>query len=116
MEANHNTISRWLQILDNIYYSYRISPYVSSSRIRSVKKEQKLYLWDWSVIEDLPFRFENMVAAHLLKYCHFFEDTEGEKMNLCFLRDTDKREIDFVVLKNKKPLLSLSGMVENPRL
>lgn len=107
LEANHSTISRWLQILDNIYYSYRISPYGASSRIRSVKKEKKLYLWDWSAIEGLPFRFENMVASHLLKYCHFFEDTEGEKMDLCFLRDTDKREIDFVVLKNNKPLFAL---------
>lgn len=107
LDANHSTIGRWVQILDNIYYSYRISPYGSSSRIRSVKKEQKLYLWDWSVIENLSFRFENMVASHLLKYCHFFEDTEGEKMELRFLRDTDKREIDFVVLKNKKPLFAV---------
>ena len=107
LEANHSTINRWVQILDNIYYSYRISPYGPSSRIRSVKKEQKLYLWDWSAIENISFRFENMVASHLLKYCHFFEDTEGEKMELRFLRDTDKREIDFVVMKNKKPLFAV---------
>lgn len=96
-----------MQILDNIYYSYRISPYGLSPRIRAVKKEQKLYLWDWSIIENLSFRFENMVASHLLKYCHFFEDIEGEKMELCFLRDTDKREINFVVLKKKKPLFAV---------
>ena len=107
LEANHSTISRWVQILDNIYCSYRISPYGPSSRIRSVKKEQKLYLWDWSIIESSSFRFENMVASHLLKYCHFFEDTEGEKMELRFLRDTDKREIDFVVMKNKKPMFAV---------
>ena len=107
LEANHATISRWIQILDNIYYSYRIAPYGASTRIRAVKKEQKLYLWDWSVIENEPIRFENMMASHLLKYCHFFEDTEGEKMELRFLRDTDKREVDFVVLKNKKPIFAV---------
>ena len=106
LSVHHATISRWIQILDNIYYSYRISPY-GSPQIRAVKKEQKLYLWDWSAIEDISFRFENMVASHLLKYCHFFEDTEGEKMELRFLRDTDKRELDFVVLKNKKPLFAV---------
>ncbi len=42
-------------------------------------------------------KFENMVAGHLLKYCHFLEDTEGHKMELRFIRDIDLREIDFVV-------------------
>ena len=106
LSANHSTLRRWIQILDNIYYSYRISPY-GPPRIRAVKKEQKLYLWDWSAIEDRAFRFENMVASHLLKYCHFLEDTEGFKMELRFLRDTDKREIDFVILKNKKALFAV---------
>ena len=33
-----------------------------------VKKEQKLYLWDWSIVPDLGPRFENFVASQLLKY------------------------------------------------
>ncbi len=35
------------------------------------------------------------------------EDTEGDVMELRFIRDTDKREIDFVVIKNKKPIFSV---------
>lgn len=41
-----------------------------------------------------------MVAGHLLKYCHFVEDTEGYSMELRYIRDTDKREVDFVVLRD----------------
>jgi uncharacterized protein len=48
-----------------------------------------------------------MVSGQLLKYCHFLEDSEGEKMELRFLRDTDKRELDFVVLKNNKSLFAV---------
>ena len=48
-----------------------------------------------------------MVASHLLKYCHFVEDTEGDRMELRYIRDTSKREIDFVVLQNKKPLFAV---------
>jgi hypothetical protein len=44
-----------------------------------------------------------MVASHLLKYCQFIEDSEGYPMELKFLRDTDGREIDFLVLKNGIP-------------
>jgi predicted AAA+ superfamily ATPase len=106
LEVHHATVKNWVQILDNVYFSYRISPF-GSPKIRAVKKEQKLYLWDWSTIDDLGLRFENMVASHLLKYCHFLEDSDGERVELRFLRDIDKREIDFVVLKNNKPLFAV---------
>jgi predicted AAA+ superfamily ATPase len=76
-------------------------------KIRAVKKEQKLYLWDWSQIEDEGFRFENMMACQLLKFCHYQEDVEGFNMELRYIRDTDKREVDFVVIKNKKPLFAV---------
>ena len=106
IEANFKTIKRWLGILSSLYYSYQIAPY-GSAKIRAVKKEQKLFLWDWSQIENPGIRFENMVGSHLLKYCHFLEDVQGYKMELRFLRDTDKREIDFIVLKDKKPLFAV---------
>ncbi len=106
LEVSPNTIEHWIRILEAVYFCYRISPF-GSPRIRAVKKEQKLYLWDWSTIEKDGPKFENMVASHLLKYCHFLEDTEGDKMELRFLRDTDLREIDFVVLKNKKPIFAV---------
>ncbi len=104
--ADFKTIRRWLEILSSLYYCYQIAPY-GSSKIRAVKKEQKLYMWDWSQIEKPGIRFENLVASHLLKYCHYLEDVQGYRMELRFLRDTDKREIDFVVLKDKKPMFAV---------
>lgn len=106
LEVSPNTVSRWIEILEQIYYCYRIQPY-GPSKIRAVKKSNKLYLWDWAQIEDEGARFENFVAGHLLKYCHLLEDTQGHKMELRFIRDVDLREIDFVVLKNKKPLFAV---------
>ena len=73
-------------------------------KIRAVKKEQKLYLWDWSELSDVGIRWENFVGSQLLKFCHFIEDTQGYKMELRYLRDFDGREVDFVVLKERKPL------------
>ena len=106
LQVAHETVDRWINIFERMYYCFRIPPY-GPRRIRAVKKEQKLYLWDWSIIPDSGPRFENFVASHLLKYCHFIEDTQGFEMDLRFLRDTDKREMDFVVLKDKKPLFAV---------
>jgi hypothetical protein len=106
LQVDHKTAERWLQALENMYVCFRLSPY-GSPRVRAVKKERKLYLWDWSGIDEPGPRFENLVASQLLKYCHFVEDTEGHAMELRFLRDTDKREIDFVVLRGRKPLFAV---------
>lgn len=106
LEVSPNTVSRWIEILELVYYCYRILPY-GTPKIRAVKKSNKLYLWDWAQIEDEGARFENFVAGHLLKYCHLLEDTQGHKMELRFMRDIDLREIDFVVLQNKKPLFAV---------
>jgi len=66
-------------------------------------------VWDWSICKSAGARFENLVASNLLKYCHFVEDTRGDDMTLCYLRDKNKREVDFVVLKNRKPLFAVES-------
>jgi predicted AAA+ superfamily ATPase len=106
LQVNFRTAESWISILERIYYCFRIAPF-GSPKIRAVKKEKKLYLWDWSAIESPGAKLENMVASHLLKYCHFIEDTQGDIMELRFLRDFEKREVDFVILKNKTPLFAV---------
>jgi predicted AAA+ superfamily ATPase len=106
LEVAHETADRWIRIFERLYICFRIPPY-GAPRLRAVKKEQKLYLWDWSAAPEGGTRFENLVACQLLKYCHFVEDTEGFRMELRFLRDTDKREIDFLVLKEGSPLFAV---------
>jgi predicted AAA+ superfamily ATPase len=56
-------------------------------------------------------RWGNFVVSHLLKYCHYMEDTEGYRMELRFLRDIEGREVDFVVIQNKKPLFAVECKV-----
>lgn len=106
LQVDHKTVERWLQILENLYVGFRILPY-GSPRIRAVWKARKLYLWDWSGIAEPGPRFENLVAAQLLKYCHWTEDTEGHAMELRYLRDTDRREVDFVVLRERRPIFAV---------
>jgi predicted AAA+ superfamily ATPase len=106
LEVSFETAERWIRILENLYFCFRISPF-GLPKLRAMKKERKLYLWDWSVCGDEAARFENLVAANLLKYCHHLEDTAGEQMELRFIRDSVGREVDFVVLKNRKPVFAV---------
>ena len=115
LQVSHSTVSRWLDILESLYVCYRV-PLFTSSLAPSVRKRQKLYLWDWPQAESKGARFENMVASQLLKYCHFIEDTEGRLMELRYLRDREGRELDFVVLQDKKPLFALECKVQEQTL
>jgi hypothetical protein len=55
---SHRAVTNWLTILEQFYYHFRIYPYYSNI-VRSIKKDAKLYLYDWSEIEDEVARFEN---------------------------------------------------------
>ena len=99
---SHRTVSHWLDILESFYYHFRIHPY-SRSSFRALKKTPKLYLWDWSEVEDDAARFENLIASHLLKLAHWMQDREGYKIGLHFLRDDAHREVDFLVTSDGKP-------------
>jgi hypothetical protein len=50
-------------------------------------------------------RFENLVAAHLLKWTHHQQDAFGRDLELRYFRDTDGREVDFVLVDGKRPVL-----------
>lgn len=102
LEVSHGSLSRWMMILEKFYYHYRIYPYTNKS-IRGLKKEPKLFLWDWSEIDNEGHRFENLVASHLYKLVHYLIDAEGYKAGLHFIRDRDGHEVDFLVTIDKKP-------------
>lgn len=96
------TIQRWLSVLDQVYYCYLITPW-SNNVMRSLLKEPKVYLWDWSLVSDMGQRHENFVANHLLKAIHFWTDIGLGVFDLRFIRTKDQEEVDFLLVKDGKP-------------
>ena len=96
------TIRRWIKTLQSFFYCFTIQPW-SKNIPRSLIKEPKTYLWDWIVCNDEGQRAETLVASHLLKAIHFWTDCGLGQYALWFIRDKEKREVDFLVSKNKKP-------------
>jgi uncharacterized protein len=104
IRVSDQTIRRWISLLEATYFCFAIRPWTKNVS-RSLLKEPKIYLWDWSVIDDKGAKFENFIACHLQKYIYFLTETGCGKFKLHFLRDKEKREVDFLVVKNDKPWL-----------
>jgi predicted AAA+ superfamily ATPase len=104
LEVSHKSVANWIGILERMYAVFRLSP-LAGPRIRAVKKARKHYQFDWSIVPDEALRFENLVACHLLKWVHFEQDTKGRDLDLCYFRDVDGREVDFVVVEGRRPVL-----------
>lgn len=114
VEASPKTVKNWIELLARNYYLFRVPPYHRRLE-RALKKEGKYYLWDWSEAEKEGPRFENMVAAHLLKFCHYYEDSHGIDAALYYLRDLEKREVDFLVVWEGEPWFLVECKVGAPK-
>ena len=119
LEVSNRAVTLWVDILERLYHLFRVRPFISP-RVRSLQKMPKAYLWEMSLVSDPSKRFENLVALHLLKLCHFLHDREGIGAELHYLRDRAGREVDFLVTLDRKPWFAveakLTGTAIDPNL
>ena len=104
LQVSIQTIGRWLETLQQFYFAFTIHPW-STNIPHSLIKEPKVYLHDWSLVEDSGSKFENLVACHLKKSVDYWSEIGHGEFNLYFLRDKQQREVDFLVTYNQKPWL-----------
>lgn len=100
----HKTIAGWVAILERMYVLFRIPPF-GPPHLRAIRKMPKHYHLDWTVVSRDAARFENLTACHLLKWVQFEQDTKGRDLELRYFRDVHGREVDFVVIDGRKPVL-----------
>jgi predicted AAA+ superfamily ATPase len=106
LQVSAHTIKHWIEILENLYVIFAVRPY-HHNIARSLLKESKYYFYDTGAVAQAGAAagavFENAVACALLRELHLAEDLMGRKTSLCFLRDKEKREVDFLVVIDRKP-------------
>jgi predicted AAA+ superfamily ATPase len=99
-----DTIRRWVTLLESFYYAFRVRPWFQNLA-SALRKEPKIYLWDWSQIKDVGARNENLIASHLLKAVHWWTDHGLGDYQLHYLRTKDQKEVDFLISRDNQPWL-----------
>ena len=102
LQVSSHTVKHWIAVLESLYLIFMLTPY-SKNVARSLLKQPKIYFYDTGLVKDDPAaRLENTVACALLKRLHFLEDVKGEVCGLHYLKDKERREVDFACLRNGK--------------
>jgi predicted AAA+ superfamily ATPase len=102
VQVSVDTARRWVDALAALHHGFLVRPWFRNVT-KSLRKEPKWYVRDWSVVEDVGQRAETLVACHLLKAVDAWTDLGLGRYELRYLRDKDKREVDFLVVRGGKP-------------
>jgi predicted AAA+ superfamily ATPase len=102
----YETAKAWLATLARLYFLFELRPF-AGRLARTLRREGKVYLFDCSEIDDPGSRFENLVALHLLKLVDAWNDRGYGDFALSYVRDKERREIDFLITERRHPYLLL---------
>ncbi|MEA3307791.1 MAG: ATP-binding protein [Elusimicrobiota bacterium] len=115
IKASFDSIKSWLLILEQFYYLFKIRPF-SKSIARALKKEAKIYLYDWAEVNNEASRFENIIAFHLYKAVNLWRSLGQADTNLSYIRDKEKREVDFLITEKGRPFLLIECKLNDETL
>ncbi len=111
-----NTVKRYIEILEALYIVFRVQPHARSIA-RSLHRQPKLYFYDTGLVNgDEGKRLENLVAGCLQKHLFLLEDRDGIPRTLRYLRTKDGKEVDFLLVEEKRPTLMIEVKVSDREL
>ena len=97
-----DTAHRWVEALCDLHVGFLVRPWFQNVS-RSLRKEPKWFLRDWAAVRDVGRRAETFIACHLLKAVEGWNDLGLGAFELGYLRDKEKREVDFLVARDGEP-------------
>jgi hypothetical protein len=102
IQVTVDTVRRWIDLLARMHYGFMVRPWFANVT-KALRKEPKWFLRDWSGVADDGAHAETFVACHLLKAVETWTDLGFGSFELRYVRDKLKREVDFLVVRDRKP-------------
>jgi hypothetical protein len=102
LSVNFATVKAWIEAMSRLYYLFTMKPF-AGRLARTLRVAEKAYLYDVTEVENPGARFENLVALHLRKLVDTWTDFGFGEFNLHYVRDRERREVDFLITERRKP-------------
>ncbi|MCK5800638.1 MAG: ATP-binding protein [Deltaproteobacteria bacterium] len=115
LRVSDKTVKHWIDLLEGMYLVFRVRP-LSRDIARANAKKPKFYFYDIARVRgDEGVRLENLVACSLLKECHRRRDVLGQDWSLAYLAKRGGREVDFVLLRDRRPITMIEVKYRDDR-
>ena len=115
IRVDEKTVKNWVAALKHLFYGFEVRPWFRNIE-NSIRKTPKWFLRDWALVVDSGKRFETMVACPLLKAVECWTDLGLGEFDLSYVRDKQKREVDFLVVKDRCPWILVEAKRSDDRL
>lgn len=102
--VHFQTVKNYLSALVGTYIIFELSPYSKKIR-RAVKKEKKIYFFDWTRVKNESARFENYVAFELFCWVQKWNNAGFGQFRLDYVRQATGKETDFLIVRDELPWL-----------
>ncbi|MBI2092120.1 MAG: ATP-binding protein [Deltaproteobacteria bacterium] len=104
----YDTARSLIKALEKLYIITVVRPYSKNIKY-ALSKEPKVYFYDWTRVKDAGGRFENFMAIQLKTFCEFINDGGWQKVELYYLRDKQRHEVDFLIASDGEPRLLIEA-------
>lgn len=115
LELNFNTVKNYIKYLVLSYAIFEVPPY-SKKGTRLVKKEKKVYFYDYAAVTGEAEKYENYVAVELKARVDLWNSTLVDTYALCFLKTRDGKETDFLITKNSTPFIMFEAKLSSENI
>lgn len=104
LSVSYSAARNYMRALMLTYVLFSLEPY-HKSVARAVRKEPKVYFFDWTRVESPALRFENYVACELKHRAQLWTLTTARRFEVFFVRTRAGKETDFLLTRDGKPYL-----------
>jgi len=115
VRVSENTVRSWVETLCSLHFGFLVRPWFKNVQ-RSLRKEPKWFLRDWSTSDDGGARAETFCACHLLKAVEGWTELGLGHFALHYVRDKQQHEVDFLVVRDNKPWLLVEAKQREQQL
>ena len=115
LNVNHRTVNGWIEGLKKVFLIFSIMPW-SRHIAKAIKKESKIYFYDWTLVNNPGARFENMVAVSLLRMVFRWNEFGLGDFDLRYVRNHQGKEVDFLIVKDGQPFALLEAKTSDSSL
>ncbi len=115
LHVSPDTARRWVDVLATLHHGFLVRPWFKNVA-RSLRKEPRWYALDWTAVDEPGRRAGTMMAVHLRKAVEGWTDLGLGAFELHYLRDKQGHEVDFLVVRDRRPWFLVEVKLAEQRL